>query len=188
MKTRSLFQGLVLAVCLSLAAIPLAMALHAVLSPRLAFNTLVAILAYAAILDTLRRSGSTTGRAVLGVTCAAALCGGVLFLTGYECCLLSAGLLWFARSVITYSSLLMAAADLGVTVLGLAAAGSAYGSGRSLIVGIWIFLLSQAFTAKIPRSLSAAPTQIPTASRDPFDAAHASAEYALRQIIGRVRA
>ena len=96
--------------------------------------------------------------------------------------LLHLGALWLLRSLFFHSSLFSAAADLGLSLLALAAGTWAVVHAGSLLLGIWCFFLVQALFVFVPSGLvrpSAAGRQ---EREDPFEHAHRVAEAAVRRL------
>ena len=184
MKRESIFRGLGRAVVLSIACVPAAYVARWVLPQSIALNTLVAVITFAAIVDILRVSGGGVGKTALAALAFAALGAGIGFPTD-QLILLSAALIWLTRSVISYSSIIPAGLDAGVTALSLGAASWTVATGSGFTMGVWVFFLVQALTAKIPRRMTSRSAAEPAPASDPFDQAYNSAEHALRRIIAR---
>lgn len=186
MKRPSLFRGILLAALLAGVTIPAGMALSWMLAPAMTLKALIALVATIAIVEASRASPAGPGRAVLTVGTAAALGYGVAFASAGHCAVVAVLLLWANRSIRRYSSMLPILADLGLTAFSIGAAGAVTVAGHSFAMALWVFFLLQALAVFIPRSISASPVTTRENPRDPFDSAHASAEAALRRIIGRV--
>ncbi len=95
-----------------------------------------------------------------------------------------AGFVWLLRSLLFHQGLLAALADLGLTALGLAAAGWALTRTGSIAAAFWTFFLVAAcfafIPARFPRRSPAEP-----ANPDRFQQAHRDAETALRALAAR---
>ena len=94
------------------------------------------------------------------------------------------GMVWVIRSLYFHASLLSAVADLGLSVLSLAAAAWALVHSGSLFLAIWCLFLVQALFCLIPPGLGPRPRGKPPGrdAGDRFEYAHQAAETALRRL------
>jgi hypothetical protein len=97
------------------------------------------------------------------------------------------GLLWLIRASCTYSSLLSAVADLGLSLLGVVLAAWAWVRTGSPFLAGWCFFLTLAMHAWIPDSVAARNRQSPGAddARDRFEEAHRAAQAALARLASK---
>ena len=99
------------------------------------------------------------------------------------------GFIWLVRSLYYHSSAVSALVDLGVTLLGLAAAVWAALQTHSFIASAWCFFLVQAVFVLIPPRF-AGPTKRKASdviSEDRFQRSYAMAEAALRKLSNNTR-
>src|SRR5262249_44290279 len=185
MKRPSLFQGIIVAGCLTAVAFSLTM-----LVPRLsrwtheAFDGILGTVTFIYILYLLAQSRRKTGRMAVGVMSAVALGGATMLGVAWPLMLcLSVGLIWLTRALYAYTSLLGAAADAFLCVLALGWAVGTLSMTRSFLWAIWCFFLGQALfpliTARGPRLIAAAGS---ANEADTFARAQSVAEMALRQL------
>ena len=153
MKTPTVLEGVGIALAASVAGSVAYTALAAVAGGG-ALRLVVAGLALGYVLYLLARSPGRVGRVTaLGAWGAAAL---LVWLAAPPLALyllLHLGGLWLLRSLFFHSSLFSAAADLGLSLLALAAGIWALAHTGSLLLGIWCFFLVQALFVAIPTSL-----------------------------------
>lgn len=100
---------------------------------------------------------------------------------------LHVALLWLVRSLVRYRSSLPAMADLGVSVLSVAAAAWAARHSGSVTLAAWSFFLVQAIAVAIPARLPGRPRGDADASHenDVFDHARRRADAAFRELMTR---
>jgi hypothetical protein len=182
MKTPTFLEGVGIALAASLVGSVTHAALAAVVGAG-ALRLIVAGLALAYVAYLLARSPGRVGR----VTAFAAwgAMAGLLWLAAPPLALylvLHLGAIWLVRSLFFHSSLLSAAADLGLSVLSLAAAVWALVHTASLPLGIWCFFLVQALFVAIPPSLASRAAVDRQDRDDPFEHAHRVAEAAVRRL------
>jgi hypothetical protein len=126
-------------------------ALATLLPDALVLRVLTAGLALAYLLYLLQRSGERVGR--LGTIAFWALATVAIWLAGLGLpayLLAHVSMVWLARSLYFHSSLLAAGADLGLALLGLAAAVWAGRTTGSVFLAFWCFFLVQALFIAIP--------------------------------------
>jgi hypothetical protein len=191
MNRPSLTEGVILAAGLAIITTP-ALILTSLFFVTFAAKVLVALLAFLYGSYVLVKAGSRAGKLVLGITSAAALALGTLVLSFPELVLIALGLMWLVRSLVTYNSILPAALDGLLCLLGLGAGIWAYAATYSTAAAVWCFFLIQALFVFIPPSLM--KRKYSTAlggdtadnilhSEDNFSTAHRAAQEALNQLI-----
>lgn len=169
------------------AATAAAAALVAALGPLVgaasALRLVIPALGLVCVLDRLATSRERTGRIVVAIGWLAAAVAIWLVVPGVAGTVLAhAALVWLVRALYRYSSLLSAAADLGLTAVAVAVAAWVYGFSGSLFLAGWCFFLTQALNASIPETLGRAEPPAADASRDAFESAHRAATAALRRL------
>jgi len=162
-------------------------ALFAALSPALpaaaALRWVVATVALGYLLYLLGRSGAKVGR--VSTVFAWALVSGVILALDLPLptfVLIHAGMTWLVRSLYFQAGLVAALADLGIALLGLAAAVWALSQSGSLFLAVWSLMLVQALFGLIPPDLGLGRRTAPPTPEDPFEQAHRGAETALRRL------
>ncbi len=175
-------EGALVALAASLAAGALFAGLSLALPRVPALRWVVALIAFGYLIYLLGRSGAKVGRVstVLAWTLVSGLAL-ALHLPLPVFVLLQAGMAWLVRSLYFHAGLVAALADLGLTLLGLAAGVWALSQSGSLFLAVWSLMLVQALFGLIPADLGRGPA----AAQDPDDAferAHRGAEAALRRL------
>jgi hypothetical protein len=97
-------------------------------------------------------------------------------------------LLWLVRSLVRYRSALPAMLDLGVSVLGVAAAAWAARHSNSVFLAAWSFFLVQALAFALPARLFERPrgdVEAAAHENEVFDHARRRADAAFRELITR---
>ena len=92
-----------------------------------------------------------------------------------------AGMVWLVRSLFFYSSIFSSLADLGLSVLAVAAGLWATLQAGSLLLAFWRFVLVQALFVARPEQMKPKAKDQPKPDNDRFERAHRSAELALRK-------
>lgn len=151
----------------------------------LVLKAAVAAATLAYLLYLLSRSGARAGR----VTAVAAWAATTLAAWWFAPSLLlylaaQAGFVWLLRSLLFHRGLLAALADLGLTALGLVAAGWALERTGSVGAAFWTFFLVAACFAFIPPRFPRR-AEVEPATPDRFQQAHRTAESALRALAAR---
>ena len=176
---RALGAGLALSLC---GAAVLA-ALAPVTGTGTALRAVIALLGLAYVLHAMATSGERVGRvttvALWTVAASFAWFAG-LPLVAYA--LVHVALVWLVRSLYSYSGVLPALADLGVSVLGAAFAAWAAQRSGSAWLAFWCFFLVQAFHVLIPPALDARAGDSAESSDDAFARAHRAADSAVRRL------
>ena len=179
--------GVLIALLLSLAAAAISAALTPLFSAYAVIRAAISLATLVYVLLLLSASGIRFGRAT---TCAAAL--SVMALAFYLApplalfTLLHIGLIWLARCFYYHSGVLAAVADLGLCLLGFAAAAWALQQSGSTLLAFWCFFLIQAAILPALRSRHRTPPLVDSGSTTPdhherFQRAYRSAEDALRK-------
>jgi hypothetical protein len=175
----------------SLAAAAVALTLSFVMPSSFVARLVVTGLGLTYVVRAIARSGEKTGRIValaVWVTVAAGL-----WVTGAGLPVLVAAhvaLVWLARSLFTYSRLIDAGLDLGLTVMALSFAILAAVRSESVFLASWCFVLVQALHVAIPEFVSrwTTPRDEELLASDPnrgFADAFKAADEALQRLAGR---
>jgi hypothetical protein len=176
-------EGALVALAASLAAGALFTTLSLALPAVPALRWVVALVAFGYLIYLLGRSGAKVGR--VSAVLAWALVSGLalaLHLSLPAFVLLHAGLAWLVRSLYFHGGLVAALADLGLSLLGLAAAVWALTQSGSLFLAVWSLMLVQALFGFIPADLGQRGAAAPQDPDDTFERAHRGAEAALRRL------
>lgn len=185
MKRPTFFEGVLVAIVVSLVGAALFTAIGFVFPLAPALRIVVAGIGLGYVLYLLSRSRERVGRIVVLVLWGV-VAGTTWFmapsLTLYV--LAHLGLIWLVRSLYFYSSVMSALLDLGLNGLALAAAVWAATVTHSVFLSIWCFFLVQALFVTIPKRLrrKASPGRPDPHNQDRFQHAHRVAENALRRI------
>jgi hypothetical protein len=186
MKRPGFFEGISLALAVSIVGSLLFSILNTVLPGNMVLRLLIAGVAFAYIVYLLSRSNERLGRVtVLAVWAVAALSIWMFSPSFVIYVVLHLILMWLVRSLYFYSSVLSALTDMGLSVLGFLGAVWAVSWTSSLFLGLWCFFLMQALFVFIPsnwkgRSLNKTAGQ--PVGENPFDLAHRAAEAAVRKL------
>lgn len=185
MKPPSFFEGVVIALAISVLGGALYSVLSSVLPAAAVLRLLIAGIGLAYVLYLLSRSRERVGRVTV-VACWTLVTGVTWFI---ELPLIlyivtHLGLIWLIRSLYFYSSVLPALADLGLNGLSLTAAIWAARQTGSVFLSLWCFFLVQALFVAIPTGLNRSnkETQAGPENEDRFQRAHRSAEAAVRKL------
>lgn len=185
MKAPGFLPGVGVALLVSLLGEVLFVALAPLLGSVTALHLVIASASFSYLLYLLRWSGVRLGRMTtllgwLSVTVVTAWMGPPLILY----MLVHVAMIWLARSLYFYSSLLPALADLGLNLVAVAAVVWATAQSGSLLLALWCFFLLQALFVLIPRNWnrpSSAADGV-MAEDDRFAQARAAAQAALRKL------
>ena len=143
----------------------------------------VAVSTLAYLLYLLARSGARAGRVTAVVAWAMTTVAAWWFAPSLLLYLLAqVGFVWLLRSLLFHGGVLAALADLGLTVLGLAAAGWALTRTGSVGAAIWCFFLVAALFVAIPAHFPRRAATDDDVVPDRFQQAHRTAEAALREL------
>lgn len=147
----------------------------------LRFITGALTLGYVAIL--LCTTGTRTGKVTIGTLSAVCVTAGFAAgMPGLRFVVLCLGIIWLARSLISYRSLLSAALDAGITIASFAGAVFARVNGGGVFLVVWTFFLMQAITALVPVGFSRKKKEA-CEEVDLFATAHRNAETALKELL-----
>ncbi len=144
----------------------------------------LALLVLGYVLYLLRLNGARIGNVALFSCTLLGLGGGLLGGAGTPALVgIGVALVWIVRSLLAYSSVVMALADGALSAVALGAAAWAFTETGSLFWAVWCFALTQALWPLLPeRPGSSAPRETQGQATDAFSAAHRAAEAALRRI------
>ena len=181
MKRPTLFEGVAVALTVSLVGTIIFTALNWLFPGYSILRLLIAHLAFSYLLYLLMRSETRTGRIIV-------VTGWILFavitwllapsLTLYL--IVHVGFIWLIRSLYFHDGLFSALADLALNGFSLAAAIWAILQTESLMLSIWCFFLCQSLFVAIPSFRETKPLDQHTDER--FSHAYAAAEAALRKL------
>jgi hypothetical protein len=176
---------------ISLVAAAVALSLSFVMPGTLVVRLIVAGLGLTLVLRAVGRSSERTGR-IVTVVVWFAVAGGIwiggVSLPSYV--VVHVTLVWLVRSLFSYSRLVEAGLDLGLTLLAISFAIFAAVRTESVFLATWCFLLVQAFQVSIPHLASRvmAPKERELPGGDPnrdFADAFKAADEALHRIAAR---
>lgn len=132
------------------------------------------------------------GKALVWFSIAAWICGSAIFSPNLGLFIWSlVALIWFARSIFAYSSLLSGLLDGGLCFIASGFAAFGFGWSGSLAVACWCFFLVQALWVVIPESMSAVAMKRKTekekakSAANKFERAYQAAEGAVEQLAVR---
>jgi hypothetical protein len=185
MKCPTFFEGVTLALAVSIGGSLLASIFSTVLPANMVLHLLIAGPAFVYVIYLLSRSKERTGRVtVIAVWCVAAASIWVFSPSFVMYAVLHLILIWLVRSLYFYSSVLSALTDMGLSGLGLLTAVWAGSWTGSIFLSLWCFFLIQALFVFIPtswrgRTFSTMETPV---TENPFDIAHRAAEAAVRKL------
>jgi hypothetical protein len=146
-------------------------------------KAVVAAATLAYLLYLLARSGTRAGRVTAVAAWALATAAAWWFAPSLLLYLLAqAGFAWLVRSLLFHGGVLAALADLGLTALGLAAAGWALARTGSVGAALWCYFLVAALFVAIPARFPRRAAQGDDGDPDRFQQAHRTAETALREL------
>jgi hypothetical protein len=189
MKRGSLIPGILIAGALSLAAPAMYHLFNVFLYRSFALKVTLSVLIFAYLVYLLRGDSTRIGKLILGVFSLAVLAIAMLAGTSLASfAVIAIGVIWVARTLLTYSSPIMALADGGLCLLGLGAAVWALCVTQSYWWAIWCFFLVQSLAALIPESTHATASSNSPERPKPASAfadASRAAEAALRQLAGK---
>ena len=188
MQRPTLLEGVLVALVLSLLLGPSVLLLQSLVGSLLAWKAVVVLIASTYIGYLLAQSGRRTGRVTLGLGALAVLLAALLLSVQMTTLLLVAlTLIWGIRSFAYSRSLLAAALQGGVCLLGWGAARLVLAHSGHLALALWSFFLVQAAFVLIPTRLTRRPAvqrdKAMAGLPDGFMPAYQAAEQAL----GRLR-
>jgi hypothetical protein len=183
-KKPSFLQGAAVGALIAVAGASLFATLRLFMTPAAVLEMLIPLTAGAYLAYLLTRSGVRTGRFATFASWIVSAAAIALFVHSLALALvLHALLVWLARSLYFHEGALAALADLGLSVLAVAAAVGTAQHSHSPFLALWTFFLIQALFVAIPESLAA---RDPNAVRDegaPFRRARHAADGALRRLL-----
>lgn len=186
MKRPGFFEGVSLAIAVSIIGSLLYAIFNSVMPGEAVFRLLIAGISLAYIVYLLSRSNEHSGRVtVIAIWMAAAILIWLFSPSSVIYIVLHLVLVWLVRSLYFYSSILSALLDMGLAGVGLLGAVWAVSWTSSLLLGLWCFFLMQALFVLIPsnfkdRSLNR--TRGLHAGESQFDLAHRAAVAAVRKL------
>jgi hypothetical protein len=184
-KKPSFLQGAAVGFAIALGGMALYGVLGLLFPARVALATLIPMLAAVYLAYLLWRSDVRTGRfatLVLWAGCAVAI---AVFVSSVPLAfVVHALLLWLVRSLYFHNGVLAALADLGLSVLAVAAAVATAAHSQNAFLTLWTFFLVQALFVAIPESL-ASPEPSVRADDAPFRRAQQAADSAFRRLVTR---
>lgn len=187
MKRLSFFPATIAALCLAIAGSVAFDVLVPPLSAAVALRTVMAALGLGYLVFLMRGGRQRTGR-VTAVAAWLVFCGVAWFAapTVASSLLMHALAIWLVRSLFRYAGVLPALLDLGVSLLGAAAAAWTLGHTGSVFLAAWSFFLVQALVAAVPVRITSRHARGPAPLQDDnFEQARRRADAAFRQLIVR---
>ena len=186
MKRPTLLYTIRIAVIMTVVAMASEFVMQHLFSGRLATAFTLSLLTMTYISHLLAKSDIRVGKITLGFLCLAALAVAVVLTVKLSTLLIiSVGLIWVTRSLLYYSSLLPAIADLVLCLVSFAAAIWGFIISGSVAAAIWCFFLTQALSALIPKRFVSTPSTETKSGQDRFNQAYQSAETAIRHLAGK---
>jgi hypothetical protein len=187
MQRPTLLEGVLVALVLSLLGGPIVLLLQSLVGSLLAWKAVVVLIASVYIGYLLAQSGRRTGRVTLGLGALAVLLAALLLSVQMTTLLLVAlTLIWGIRSFAYSRSLVAAALQGGVCLLGWGAARLVLAHSGHLALALWSFFLVQAAFVLIPTRLTRRPAvqrnKAMTGLPDGFMSAYQAAEQALGRL------
>lgn len=187
MNKPSFYHGIAVAFLISFFASALFTALPPMFTSLWLLKVIITLVALAYLIYLLSASSARSGK-ITTLSLWFVVSGFTWFLTPPQLIfvLIHIGMIWLIRSIYFYKSIVMAIADMGLSVLGLIAAIWAFDSTDSLFLSFWCYFLVQALFVLIPTGLQR-PTSKPSTAEQPtndeaFQRAYRSAEAALRRL------
>ncbi len=184
MKQPTLFEGMAVALAVSIVGSITFVSLAAVFMSGNVIRLIIAGLCFAYVMYLLSRSSERIGRVIVVSSWLIAAVSAWFFAPSlFIYILIHITMLWLIRSLYFYSSVLSSLADLCLTGLALVAAIWAWLVTSSLFLSFWCFFLVQALFVLIPRGFARIANNRSTlmATEDRFERAHQAAESALRK-------
>lgn len=184
MKPATIFDGIVIALLLTVLSFVAELVLPLFIGVRSAAMVVIALTALLYLGYLFHNSSIRAGKLTLASCCALLLAAPpIVFDTLSGTAFAAVAVIWLARALLFAPSLLLSAADLALCLLGAVLAGYAGLQGYGTTAAAWCFLLTQALWAAIPKRAGnqfAQPSNGAAPNR--FNHAHDSAETALRQL------
>jgi hypothetical protein len=190
MKRPAFFEGILVALLLSLIVSVVFTVLSSFFPTRWLLQLMIAGLSFSYICYLLIRSQEKTGRlvvvAVWGMT---SLLAWTFSPSIIVTLFIHIGMIWLVRALYFYTSLIVALFDLGLSLFGMSAAIWTLLYTHSLFLSIWCFFLIQALFVVLPPDLKAGllkrgkqTSRQGNADDDVFEQAYRSAKSAIQQI------
>ena len=185
MKKPGFFEGVIVALIISVSASVAYMILSSLLGGGWLLRILVAAMGLAYVIYLLSRSKERVGK--ITVTASWIAGAAIIWLlapTFVLYVLLHVGMIWLIRSLYYYTSVLSSLADFGLNAISVVIAFWAGLHSHSLFLSLWCFFLTQALFVLIPVSLQSSlkPSAKYTSSEDRFEKAYRNAESAVRKL------
>ena len=185
MKTLNFWQGVFVALTASLLGSIVYFALSNLFSADCGIRLVISGLALAYSLYLLSCSRERTGRITFMLVFCIAIALLWLLYPALSLCFWQVLAIWLMRSLYCHSGLLASLADLGLSMLSLAAAFWTLGSTGNLFLSIWCFFLTQALFVFIPERSNLDQAASPDTEAD-FKRAYQAAEAAVRKLSSQV--
>ena len=189
MKQRSLLQNIGIAILLTILAVLADSFFYKLMGWNTAVRLVIEVVAVVYLGCLIYQSRVRAGKLTLTIICLTMPLFGFFFIEQSGLLVVvAAGMIWVARSLLNYSSIVSAITDLGLCIFSLAGAGWAFSVSGSIIAAVWSFFLIQSLHSLIPTKFGEVK-QVAAAepSADHFGHAYQSAEEAIRQMAKGVR-
>jgi hypothetical protein len=183
MKRPNFFEGVAVAVVLSMLASAFALVLIPVFGRSGVAYVLITAISFIYLIYLLARSKERVGRITTIVLWMAVT--GLVWLAGLPWFLLGVvqvGFIWLVRSLYFYSSIISALTDLALTATSVIVAYWAATHSGSLFLSAWTFFLMQALFVAIPKQWRAGSGDHQPIQDDAFQHAFRNAEAAVRKL------
>lgn len=185
MKRPSLLQNIGLAIVLTIVAAAAGILFLGIFSSAVSSKLVIILVTLVYLVRLVSRSQLRAGKLILNLLCLVLLIGGGLFFEQSESLVVMATvMIWMIRSLLYYSSIFTACADLVLCLMSLVGFALSFNSSHSIAVAVWSFFLIQALHSLIPERFGEtehAAEEDQSVHR--FDRAYQSAEQAIRQIV-----
>ena len=185
MKTPGIFDGVIVAVVISLGAAAASLVLGGFISYATLFNLVLCAAALIYLVYLLKRSKAKVGRViVIAAWAVTSLACWFFDVPLFAQVLAQASIIWLVRSLYFHGSIFAAALDGALVAAGLAASAWAMVNTGSLAGALWSFFLVQALFCWIPDLSRKQPDDIYRNQHDPssFQSAHRVALDAVRKL------
>ncbi len=183
MKRPGFYEGVLVAVIVSVAGAALYGAMTMLFSIAFSARALAAMIGSAYLVYLLWRSPKKSGRMTAMLFWVLSLFGAWLLDPSFVVYLmLLVAALWLIRSLAYYGSVVSTLMDLGLSGFGMVAGLWAFLNSGSLLLALWTLFLVQALFALIPERWSRSNQCKNLNCDDPFMRAHRNAEAALRKL------
>ncbi len=185
MKKTSLLQNIVLAILLAMIAVSIEFVLSTIGGTEATAKLVIILVMLTYQTKMIHRSTLRAGKLTLSLLCLMLMVSGYYFLDQPGSLLImSTAMIWAVRSILSYSSIFTACADLLLCMIGLAGFSMTVVSGGSLALAVWSYFLIQSLHALIPGRFGEYRQNTEDSQTvHRFDRAYQSAEEAVRQIV-----